>query len=99
MKRVLLISLLLFLAAIVGAAQAQDAGSWTYNAVNDYRVVPNVTYSTANNYACKLDVYACRNSSGPTPTVLYIHGGGWGAGLDVGKACPGRRQSVLKFRP
>ena len=86
MKRVLLISLLLFLAAIVGAAQAQDAGSWTYNAVNDYRVVPNVTYSTANNYACKLDVYARRNSSGPTPTVLYIHGGGWVAGSKEGSA-------------
>jgi acetyl esterase/lipase len=86
MKRSHLVSFLLVFVTIVGAAQAQDAGSWTYNAVNDYRVVPNITYSTANNFACKLDVYARRNATAPTPTVLYIHGGGWVAGSKEGSA-------------
>jgi acetyl esterase/lipase len=60
--------------------QPQEGSSWIINAVNDYRVVTDVTYSTSNGYECKLDVYARRNSKSPTPTVLYIHGGGWVAG-------------------
>ena len=40
--------------------QAQEASSWTYDAVNDIRVVPNIVYSTANGYDCRLDVYARR---------------------------------------
>ncbi len=59
---------------------AQDAGFWTSNAVNDYRIVPNVVYSTANNYECKLDGYVRNNPGRTTPTVVYIHGGGWVAG-------------------
>lgn len=71
-----------FLIAITATSQtqSQEVSSWSINAVNDYRVVSNVTYSTANGYDCKLDVYARRISKSPTPTVLYIHGGGWVAG-------------------
>jgi acetyl esterase/lipase len=83
-RRHLIPSLVFLFAALIGTLQAQDAGSWTFNAVNDYRVVPNVTYSTANNFACKLDVYARRGVAGPTATVLYIHGGGWIAGSKEG---------------
>ena len=64
--------------------QAQEASSWTYDAVNDIRVVPNIVYSTANGYDCKLDVYARRNAKEPIPTVMYIHGGGWVAGTKEG---------------
>ena len=73
-----------FLAVVVGQAYAQDAGSWTIHAVNDYRIVPNVTYSVANNYECKLDVYTKRSITKPLPTVLLIHGGGWVAGTKEG---------------
>jgi acetyl esterase/lipase len=59
--------------------RSQVTDSWTYNAVNGYRITPNIVYSTANGYDCKLDVYA-RNVTGPIPTVIYIHGGGWVAG-------------------
>ena len=68
------------LAILAAQAFAQDTGSWTYNAVNDYRIVPNVVYSTANNYECKLDAYVRNNPGRTTPTVVYIHGGGWVAG-------------------
>ena len=64
--------------------QAQEASSWTYDAVNDIRVVPNIVYSTANGYDCRLDVYARRNAKEPIPTVMYIHGGGWVAGTKEG---------------
>ena len=65
-------------------ALGQETGSWTFNAVGDYRVVPNVVYSTASNYDCKLDVYFRSNPSGPVPTVVYFHGGGWVAGTKEG---------------
>jgi acetyl esterase/lipase len=50
----------------------------------NYSVVPNVTYSVANDFNCKLDVYA-RNPRGTVaPTVIYIHGGGWVGGTKEG---------------
>lgn len=73
-----------FLIFTISILQAQDTPSWTYNAVNDIRVVPNIVYSTANGYDCKLDVYARRNPKEPRPTVVYFHGGGWVAGTKEG---------------
>ena len=69
----------LFLLFVLFAVQgrAQESVSWTYNGVNDYRIVPNIVYSTANNYECKLDAYIRNNPGRSTPTVVYIHGGGW----------------------
>jgi len=73
-----------FLAMIAAQAIAQDTDSWTINAVNDYKIVANVTYSVANNYECKLDVYTKRTITKPLPTVLLIHGGGWVGGTKEG---------------
>ncbi|MCX6142435.1 MAG: alpha/beta hydrolase [Ignavibacteriales bacterium] len=69
-----------FLFLFVAQGRAQETPSWTYNGVNDYRIVPNIVYSTANNYDCKLDAYIRNNPGRTTPTVVYIHGGGWVAG-------------------
>jgi acetyl esterase/lipase len=44
---------------------------------NDYRVVADVTYLTAEGHANNLDLYLPRNTSGPVPVVLYFHGGWW----------------------
>ena len=76
--------LLALLAVVVGQTFAQNTDSWTINAVNDYRIVANVTYSVANNYECKLDVYTKRTVTRPLPTVLLIHGGGWVGGTKEG---------------
>ena len=43
-----------------------------------YSVVPNVVYSTASGYECKLDVFV--HEGGPSPVMIVIHGGGWVAG-------------------
>ncbi len=59
-------------------AQPSETGSWTVQLSSQYRVVTNITYSVANNYECKLDVYARRGV--PAPTLIFIHGGGWVAG-------------------
>ncbi len=45
-----------------------------------YRIVPNITYLTANNFDAKLDVYSRADTQTPQPTVIYIHGGGWTQG-------------------
>jgi acetyl esterase/lipase len=43
----------------------------------NYVVVPNITYTTANNYQAKLDVYRPVYTRAPVPVVVNIHGGGW----------------------
>jgi acetyl esterase/lipase len=45
-----------------------------------YRIVPNITYVTANNFDAKLDVYSRADTQAPQPTIIYIHGGGWTGG-------------------
>jgi acetyl esterase/lipase len=80
------LAVIFMLVLLVGASFAQQptSSSWTINATNDYRIVAGITYSTANNYDCKLDVYAQRGSSTPLPTVVYFHGGGWVGGTKEG---------------
>lgn len=46
----------------------------------DYRMVPNVTYLTADGVDLKLDVYQRQGVEGPQPTLIYMHGGFWVAG-------------------
>ena len=62
------------------SAQFSEAAVSLAPLQNQYRVVPNVTYLTANNWEAKLDLYLPREVSGPNPTLIYIHGGGWTAG-------------------
>jgi acetyl esterase/lipase len=57
--------------------QLSEQALWAAQAASEYRVVPDVTYLTADNYASKLDLYLPRTSTGPTPTLLYFHGGFW----------------------
>ena len=62
--------------------QAQGTGASAFSAAAQvgYRVVPNITYITENNYEAKLDMYQARGQNTPQATVIYIHGGGWTAG-------------------
>ncbi len=83
--------LLVTLGLSVARGQLPETATWTANLANQYRVVPNVTYLTANNWDAKLDVYAPRNATAPVPTVIYIHGGGWVGGSKEG--------SVLNLMP
>ena len=78
----------LALAALLPSARAQlsDTGAFAAQLQNQYRIVPNVTYLTANNWEAKLDLYLPRQTSGPNPTLMYIHGGGWTGGSKEGSA-------------
>ena len=73
------------LGAPAGAeAQIDSTAAWASHLSNTYRVAPNVTYHTANNRDNKVDLYLPRDAEGPTPVLMYIHGGGWRAGSKEG---------------
>ncbi len=63
-----------------GLAQLSAPATWATHAANEYQTFPNITYLTANNYEAKLDVYKRRDATGPQPTLIWIHGGGWTGG-------------------
>jgi acetyl esterase/lipase len=69
---------ILFSASAFG--QLSERATWAAQASNNYQSIPNITYLVANNYDAKLDVYQRRNATGPQPTLIFIHGGGWVAG-------------------
>ncbi len=81
MHRILLVTAIA-LAIASSIAGAQNAISPELDAAIhyefDYSVVPNVVYSTASGYECKLDAYV-RNGNA-SPVAIVIHGGGWVAG-------------------
>ena len=74
-----LLVLTLFAFAQGPAARAQDAGGseWAETAGSEFEVLPNITYTTANNTELKLDLYLPRERRAPVPVVMFIHGGGW----------------------
>ncbi len=61
-------------------AQLDDTGAFLAYVSNQYRVRPNLTYHVASGHENKLDLYLPTNASGPTPVLMYIHGGGWVGG-------------------
>jgi acetyl esterase/lipase len=67
--------------AMVGTAFAQG---YSASVTSPYRVVPNITYLTANNFEAKLDVYSRTDVQAPQPTLIWIHGGGWTGGNKEG---------------
>lgn len=84
MKRTLRVWLLLFVAFSAlcgqGVGQSQVAGSgekWMDYASGEYDILPNITYSIANNTELKLDLYLPKNRTAPHPTLILFHGGGW----------------------
>src|SRR5713226_9103806 len=79
-----ILAALLFPAAV--PAQLSETAGWAAHVSNQYRLVPNVTYPTANNWESKLDLYLRRDVTGPNATLIYIHGGGWVGGSKEGAA-------------
>jgi acetyl esterase/lipase len=72
--------LLIALAALAARdlrAQLSPTALWAAHGENEYQMLPNITYLTANNYEAKLDIYKRKDVSGLQPTLIWIHGGGW----------------------
>jgi acetyl esterase/lipase len=80
-----------WLASCPAYAQLSEPAAWAAQSTIQYTVPTEITYLTANNYEAKLDVFRPLNASGPTPTLIYIHGGGWVEGDKSG--------AVMQFIP
>lgn len=91
MLRTIICALLLTIVPAMTSAQAVDPAAVAIEINIQYQIFPNITYLTANNFDAKLDVYRRRDTAAPSPTLIYIHGGGWTGGT--------KEQSSLAFLP
>jgi len=65
-------------AFLVVSVFSQQATSPSLLEIGDrYWMQPDVVYGSANNTPLKLDIWYPRDYPNPTPTLVYIHGGGW----------------------
>jgi acetyl esterase/lipase/peptidoglycan/xylan/chitin deacetylase (PgdA/CDA1 family) len=62
---------------IASSAQIPGPDKWPDYASADYDILPNITYSIANNTELKLDLYLPKDRRAPNPTLMLFHGGGW----------------------
>lgn len=86
---VALLALVCLLQSTPSGAQLSETAEWAAYLAGQYRIVPNITYLTANHWEAKLDVYVPRErpkDAAPLPTLIYIHGGGWVQGSKEGSA-------------
>ena len=72
--------ILLALSSMAAFAELSATAKWAATAATKYQVSPNVTYLVANGHENKLDIYQRRDATGPQPTLIWIHGGGWTGG-------------------
>ena len=70
---------LFLLASSAALAQrpAEEAATFAAYLATGTQVNPNITYLTASGVELKLDVYRPRGGSGPLPTAVLLHGGGY----------------------
>jgi acetyl esterase/lipase len=70
---------LLIIALPSSAQNVTNATSsrWAELSGYQYTVTPDVVYGFQNNSPLKMDVWHNNKASGPVPTLIYIHGGGW----------------------
>ena len=83
-SRQLLRGLLLALGVLMVSAYPALGQGYSTSISTAYRVTPNITYLTANNFEAKLDVYARSDVTTTHPTMIWIHGGGWTGGNKEG---------------
>ena len=75
----------------LAGAQSMAAATKFVHVATGYRLVPNITYLRAGGWDLRLDVYQLRAATAPSPTLIYIHGGGWTNGS--------KERSALSFLP
>ncbi len=91
MRRIIFSIALALLTFSPAFAQTNSGSDWMTDAGSVYWVTPDITYQTANNTSVKLDVWYRHAVKTPSPTLVFIHGGGWIFGSKEG--------SVLNFLP
>ena len=74
---ILLLLLIVFTSTAVVRGQEQNTTPSLLRIADRYWMQPDVVYGSANNTPLKLDIWYPRDNNTPTPTVVFIHGGGW----------------------
>lgn len=59
-------------------AQVWKSARWEKGPKEKYDARIDVVYSAADGFENKLDVYVPKDVQDPRPTLMWIHGGGWG---------------------
>ena len=80
LRAFILATLLLTVWSFRGWGQLSPTASWAATVFKNYRVHPDVTYLTANNWEAELDLDQPASVAEPAPTLIYFHGGGWYTG-------------------
>lgn len=91
MQKLTFATLIILSCFIAAHAQEQPSSPWATDVGSRYWVQPDIVYLSANNTSLKLDVWYQHGVTTPTPTLVYIHGGGWIFGT--------KESSVLQFLP
>ena len=91
MRNVLFAILITLFSFFAASAQDQPSSAWATAIGSRYWVQPDIVYQGANNQLLKLDVWYQHDVKTPSPTLVYIHGGGWIFGTKEG--------SILQFLP
>lgn len=65
------------LCSLLAPAQQNSKDSWAETASFDYGIGADITYGVFQNVPVHLDVWRNLKATGPVPTLMYIHGGGW----------------------
>ena len=63
--------------AQLSSTSSTGGGDWAELASFNYGIGANIPYGTFNNTTVHLDVWENHASKKLTPTLIYIHGGGW----------------------
>lgn len=72
--------------SLFAAGQQVQSDRWTETASFDYGISADITYGVFGNAPVRLDVWRNLKATGPVPTLMYIHGGGWVFGDKGGAA-------------
>jgi len=91
MKTVIGSVLCLLTFVISASAQEQPSSPWATDAGSRYWVQPDIVYQGSSGQSLKLDVWYQHDVKATSPTLVYIHGGGWIFGT--------KESSVLQFLP
>lgn len=89
--RVYFVLLVVLTFSVAVSAQEQATSAWATDAGSRYWVQPDIVYQGASGQSLKLDVWYQHDVKSLSPTLVYIHGGGWIFGT--------KESSVLQFLP
>jgi acetyl esterase/lipase len=71
------VSGIFILCSLFAMGQQTPTDRWTETASFDYGITSDITYGVFQNVPVHLDVWRNLKATGPVPTLMYVHGGGW----------------------